>query len=422
MKSFLRIILVSIVASAFVFFVFYDLVVETLGKQLTERLEGRVEEKAEQPISNVKSTAVRSTFTAQKGVNVSFVKAAEATVNSVVHVKSISVRSSSRSRDPFWNFFWGGNGYGRQQQSQPVEGFGSGVIITQDGFIVTNNHVVESADRVEVTLNNKKRYTAKIVGRDASTDIALLKIEANNLPAIVFGDSKSLKIGEWVLAVGNPFNLTSTVTSGIISAKSRDVDLLGRQGLEAFIQTDAAVNPGNSGGALVNLSGELIGICTAISTKTGSFSGYSFAVPSNIAKKVVEDLLEYGQIQRAYLGIHTLDLDAETVEYYGIPVKDFEGVYVKDVLSGSGAQVSGIEQGDVIVKVDDVTIRKQADLIGYLGTKRPGDRVEVTVVRSEEGDEVFCGVEKRPGYHKKDNGRSYRCSFRFRSYLNTFKY
>ncbi|MEN8138189.1 MAG: trypsin-like peptidase domain-containing protein [Bacteroidota bacterium] len=303
-----------------------------------------------------------------------FTKAAESTVNAVVHVTNVMEGSQRRRSD--LDFFWGG---GSQQRSQPMVGSGSGVIITQDGYIVTNNHVIEKSQSIEVTLNNQKRYTAKIIGTDPKTDIALLKIEADKLPNITLSDSDNIRLGEWVLAVGNPFNLTSTVTAGIISAIGRDIRLLGQSGIESFIQTDAAVNPGNSGGALVNTNGDLIGINTAISTHTGSFEGYSFAVPSNIVKKVVEDLIEYGQVQRAYLGINIHELNNEAAKR--LEVKDTEGIYISGFSDSGFASESGLAIGDVIYKIDNKNIKTFADLRGYLASKRPGDDVNVKVKR-----------------------------------------
>lgn len=342
------------------------------------------------------SQAVRfaSNTNSVNNINFDFSRAAELTVNNVVHVKSTSekMRSSSPFDDPFFHFFWGGQN-NRKRSPEKVSGYGSGVIITKDGYIVTNNHVIEDATEIEITLNNKKTYIAEIVGTDPSTDIALIKIDADNLNSMTFGNSDFVKVGEWVLAVGNPFNLRSTVTSGIVSAKARDVNLLGRNGLEAFIQTDAAVNPGNSGGALVNLNGDLIGINTAISTRTGYFDGYSFAVPSNIVKKVVEDLLEYGMVQRAFLGVQISDLDKDIVERLDIDVSEFEGVYISRVMEDGGAIDAGLEDGDIITKVDNIKIRKMSELRGFLGSKSPGDKVNVTVLR--DGDEKTFEVELR---------------------------
>ena len=305
------------------------------------------------------------------GINeVDFTIAAEKTVNAVVHVKNMTLgRGSSGS---LLDFF-----YGFEGSKSPQVGTGSGVIISPDGYIVTNNHVIAQASQLQVTLNNNKSYEAEIVGADAESDIALLKINAeDNLPFLAFGDSDNAKIGEWVLAVGNPFNLTSTVTAGIVSAKARSISP-GRN--QSFIQTDAAVNPGNSGGALVNTNGDLIGINTAITSQTGSYVGYSFAVPSNIAKKVVDDLLEYGNVQKGILGVRPIL--PETRRGVELGINDIQGVYVGFVDEESGAERAGIQEGDIIKKVDDINVSKFSELTGYLSAKRPRDKVEVTVDR-----------------------------------------
>ncbi len=302
--------------------------------------------------------------------NVDFTVAAENTVNAVVHVKNLTTNSSSGS---LFEFF-----YGSQGSQRPQIGTGSGVIISADGYIVTNNHVIAKANELRVTLNNNKSYEAEIIGTDPNTDIALIKIEPDTkLPYLAFGDSDNTKIGEWVLAVGNPFNLTSTVTAGIVSAKARD---LGRN--QSFIQTDAAVNPGNSGGALVNTNGDLIGINTAITSQTGSYVGYSFAVPSNIAKKVVEDIMEYGNVQKGILGIQSPRLSTPYAVEKGI--NEIDGVYIDDVEEDSGADEADLRPGDIIKMVDDIRVRKFADLTGYVSTKRPGDQLNVTIKREDE--------------------------------------
>ena len=300
-----------------------------------------------------------------------FVSAADKTVHAVVHVKNTSIISAPTS---FEDLF-----FGRKTERAQI-GTGSGVIISPDGYIITNNHVIDGAKEISITLNDNKIYDAKIIGSDENTDIALLKIDADeDLPYIAFGDSDQAKIGEWVLAVGNPFNLTSTVTAGIISAKSRD--LSGRNS-QSFIQTDAAVNPGNSGGALVNVNGDLIGINTAISSQTGSYIGYSFAVPSNIARKVVEDIMEYGDVQTGILGVTGGALNGVAAEQFG--VDETEGFYINSVEEGSGAEKAGIKSGDIIKKIDNVKISKFSDLSGYLTTKRPEDVVTVTISRNNE--------------------------------------
>ncbi|GIZ08797.1 serine protease [Flavobacterium sp. UMI-01] len=299
-----------------------------------------------------------------------FTEAADKTIHSVVHVKNVTRRTIS---NPMLEFFYGYRG----GQSQEQIGTGSGVIISEDGYIVTNNHVIKDASEIEITLNNKKSYKAKLIGTDSKMDIALLKIDANEkLPYTAFGDSDNVKVGEWVLAVGNPYNLTSTVTAGIVSAKARN---LGDNGIQSFIQTDAAVNPGNSGGALVDTQGNLIGINTMISSMTGSYVGYSFAVPSNIARKIIEDIMEYGNVQRGILGVEGGELNAMASKELG--VSQTEGFYINKVTKNSGAEKSGLQKGDIIVKLDGKAISTFADLSGYLNTKRPNDKVEVTYIR-----------------------------------------
>ncbi|MCK5824863.1 MAG: trypsin-like peptidase domain-containing protein [Ichthyobacteriaceae bacterium] len=322
------------------------------------------------------STFVSNTPTLNNSTD--FTKSAQSTVNSVVHVKSL-IKSSKQSKNPYSNFYWGGK---NNQNNKPVIGSGSGVIITADGYIVTNNHVIDKSEALKVILNNKKTYNATIVGTDEKTDIALLKIDAEDLPYITLSNSDNIKLGEWVLAVGNPFNLTSTVTAGIISAIGRDIQLLGESGIESFIQTDAVVNPGNSGGALVNTNGELIGINTAISTHTGSFEGYSFAVPSNIVKKVVEDIIEYGIVQRAYLGINIMELNSEVANK--LDIDRTEGIYISGLSNKGFAENSGLQKGDIIYKINNKQINSFADLRGYLASKRPGDIVDAFVYRENK--------------------------------------
>ena len=304
--------------------------------------------------------------------SVDFSIAAENSVHAVVHVKNTSVRTQSNPAD----IFFGNRNNGRKYEQI---GTGSGVIISQDGYIVTNNHVIDGASEIEITLNNKQKFEAKLIGTDKENDIALLKIDTGeDLPYIPFANSDNIKIGEWVLAVGNPYNLTSTVTAGIVSAKGRDLE--GNSAIDSFIQTDAAVNPGNSGGALVNTRGELVGINTAISSKTGSFVGYSFAVPSNIAKKVIDDLLEFGAVQEAILGINVDGRDT-----------DVDGVKIASVSDEGGAEKGGLKSGDVIKKVNNVKISKFSELRGQLTAKRPGEFVDITVDR--DGDVLTKSVK-----------------------------
>lgn len=294
--------------------------------------------------------------------------AAEKSINTVVNVKNLAVSSGQMTIEDLF--------YGRSQQRAQV-GTGSGVIISADGYIVTNNHVIDNSQELSVTLNDNRTFTAKIIGSDPKTDIALIKIEADGeLPYATFGDSDQTKIGEWVLAVGNPFNLTSTVTAGIISAKSRDLSGVNTQ---SFIQTDAAVNPGNSGGALVNTNGDLIGINTAISSQTGSYIGYSFAVPSNIARKVIEDIMEFGNVQNGILGITGGALNSGIAEKIG--VEDTQGVYVDSVVEDSGAEKAGLKKGDIIKEIDNIKVSKFSDLTGHLSAKRPNDVVNLKVAR-----------------------------------------
>lgn len=306
-----------------------------------------------------------------------FVDAAEKSLDAVVHVKNTAIVSAPVTMSDYF--------FGRSQPRAQV-GTGSGVIISPTGYIVTNNHVIQNANEISITLNNNKTYMAELVGTDETTDIALIKIEADeDLPFLAFGDSDSAKIGEWVLAVGNPFNLNSTVTAGIISAKSRD---LSGQNTQSFIQTDAAVNPGNSGGALVNTNGDLIGINTAISSRDGSYIGYSFAVPSNIARKIVNDIMEYGNVQNGILGVVGGALNSKAAEELGTSIT--EGFYVSDVTEDTGAEKAGIKSGDIIKKIDNVEINKFSDLSGYLKTKSPNDVVNVTLIR--DGDEEIVPV------------------------------
>lgn len=307
--------------------------------------------------------------------NTDFTVAAEKTVNAVVHVKNVAISRQPRNMMEYLR-----NGGAERKQ---LQGAGSGVIITADGYIVTNNHVIKGASEIEVTLNNNKSYAAEVIGTDETADIALLKIqtESETFDYLPFGDSDTSKIGEWVLAVGNPFNLTSTVTAGIISAKSRDLNEYDSN-FQSFIQTDAAINPGNSGGALVNTRGELIGINTAITSQTGSYVGYAFAVPSNNAKKIVEDILEYGNVQKAILGIKGGTLTQEAAEQLNIEFQ--QGVYIDAIVEGSGAAKSDLKKGDIITKIDAKNIRKFTDLVGYLNSKRPNETLNIEVARNNK--------------------------------------
>ena len=303
-----------------------------------------------------------------------FVDVAKRTIDNVVHVKNSTNISNDFSLEDLI--------FGKRQQ-RPLIGTGSGVIISPDGYIITNSHVVKNADNIEITTNSNQTFDAELVGSDDQNDIALLKINSNEvLSYATFGDSDSTQIGEWVLAVGNPFNLNSTVTAGIISAKSRNLDPSGRT-TQSYIQTDAAVNPGNSGGALVNTKGELIGINTAIQSQTGSYIGYSFAVPSNIARKVIEDIMEFGVVQYGFLGVTGSSLNSSISKKLG--TKDTEGFYINSVEEGSGANIAGIKSGDIIKQVDGININKFSDLKGYLNSKRPNDIVKIKLkINSKE--------------------------------------
>jgi len=334
-----------------------------------------------------------------------FVAASEKTVNAVVSINNFSTKSQ-RSIDPFEFFF----GFPQQQRRDPDVpiGQGSGVIISQDGYIVTNNHVIKGSDKIEVVLNNQKSYLAELVGTDPNTDIALLKIDATGLPFIKFVDSDAINVGDWVLAVGNPFGLNSTVTAGIVSAKGRSIDILRRNAkspIESFIQTDAAINPGNSGGALVNANGDLVGINTAISSRTGTYEGYGFAVPSNLVKKVVEDIKKYGIVQRGYLGVEVTDLSDEYyVKQYnkrnGTNYKAQPGVLIERLTDNGGAQASGLEKGDIIIEVDGQKITSYSKLSAAVGSKYPGDKVKVKVLRDGKEREYTVTLRDNKGNTK----------------------
>jgi Do/DeqQ family serine protease len=339
-------------------------------------VENRTENNQAHPVNQVISTVTTLP---------DFTIAAEKTVNAVVHIQI--TYNQTNNQPSMYDFFFGdplNQGFG---QRMPQTASGSGVIISADGYIVTNNHVIENADKIEVVLNDKRKYTAKLIGTDLATDIALLKIDEKELPTIPFGNSDLLKIGEWVLAVGNPFNLTSTVTAGIVSAKERNINLLNQKqdnkyAIEAFIQTDAAVNPGNSGGALVNTAGELVGINTAIASQTGSYTGYSFAIPVTIVKKVVTDLMEFGTVQRALLGVNIQDVDAKIAEE--MKMDKPEGVLVVNVNQGSAAEDAGIEEKDIIIKVNDVSVNKVAELQEQISRYSPGHKVTLTLIRDKK--------------------------------------
>ncbi len=333
-----------------------------------------------------------------------FTHAAESTINGVVSIKSYATPrgynaygnggGASPFNDPFLEFFFGSpNGGNRRQQPQQKQdkpeqqlGLGSGVIISPDGYIVTNNHVIDGAERLEITLNDNRTFNAKVIGSDASTDIALLKIEAEGLPVIPIGDSDALKVGEWVLAVGNPFGFTSTVTTGIVSAKARSIGSAtqGRpMGIESYIQTDAAVNPGNSGGALVNINGELVGINTAIYSQTGNYAGYSFAVPTSIVKKIITDIKQYGTVQRAVLGVAYRELTPQLVKDMEITAVN-DGILIDEVVERSAAMEAGLQKNDIIVGINGVGIHNSAQLQEQLNKYRPGDKIVVKYIRDNK--------------------------------------
>lgn len=372
MKNIVKIILISALGGAL-----------SLGayKMFFEEPEVRIIE-SQQP-----GTAFRTSMATAAPED--FTEAAEKTVNAVVHVTT-AVETRGMARSPLEFFF--GSPQGMQPQPRVQMGSGSGVILSEDGYIVTNNHVIDNAQKIEVVLNNGEEYSAEVVGADPNTDIALIKVNAKGLPYLTFSNSDDIRLGEWVLAVGNPFNLTSTVTAGIVSAKSRSIGIIAEQtAIESFIQTDAAVNPGNSGGALVNTRGELVGINSAISSRTGSYEGYSFAVPSNIVKKVVEDLLEFGTVQRAFMGVNISDVNPRMVAELDLDVNN--GVYIGGVSPNGAAADAGIRKGDIIVAVNDRPITKSSELQELIGRKRPGDKVSVTVLR--DGDQKRYSMELR---------------------------
>ena len=323
---------------------------------------------------------LRASFMAN-GEGDNFVDAAEKTVNTVVHIRTEIVSKGNSYYDFFGSLLEQLYGGQMQVPNNVSVGYGSGVVISPDGYIVTNNHVVEGASKIEVTFNDKHKRIATIIGNDPSTDLALIKVDASDLEYVTFADSDKVRVGEWVLAVGNPFNLTSTVTAGIVSAKARNINILGDGStIESFIQTDAAINPGNSGGALVNMDGNLVGVNAAIASRTGSYEGYSFAIPSNIVKKVVEDFLQYGALQRAYIGVSIAEITEELAVAKGIEVTS--GVYVIDVHENGGAKDAGIKKDDIILSINNITVNSNAQLIGVVGQYRPGDKVKVKIQRN----------------------------------------
>ena len=314
-----------------------------------------------------------------------FIKASEHAIQAVVHIKSKYISNEIYGYyDPF---------YGKRFFNQPKENIasGSGVIISENGYIITNRHVINNAKEIEVVLNDKRTYSAKILGEDSNSDLALLKIEENKLPFLKFDNSNNLRVGEWVLAVGNPYNLNSTVTAGIISAKSRKINILNDGGIESFIQTDAAINSGNSGGALVNTSGNLIGINTAIQSKTGSFSGYGFAIPSNMAEKIINDLKVYGEVRRAYIGIHITDINMQIQKE--LKLNGLEGVLISKVLANSAAELAGIKDLDVILEINGIKVNSTSELHELIIQFNPGDEINCTIQREEQIETVILSLK-----------------------------
>lgn len=374
----------------------------------------------------VKTSTRNASVGGRYGNALDFTKAAESTINSVVSIKLFVTPRQQQyygnDFDPFEFFF--GPGFGgqrrqqqqqqQQQQQEPQErGQGSGVIISEDGYIVTNNHVIDGAEKLEVTLNDNRKFNARVVGTDPKTDIALLKISATKLTPIIFGNSDNVKVGEWVLAVGNPFGLNSSVTAGIVSAKARGINKGNKLGIESFIQHDAAVNPGNSGGALVNVEGELIGINTMIYSQTGNYAGHSFAIPSSVVKKIITDIKQYGSVQRAVLGIQFSELDAEKAKENSISATT-EGVYINKVNDRSAAKEAGLREGDVIVGLNGATIKNGAQMLEEMSKLRPGDKATIKFYRDNKlktADVVFKNDQGTTRITKSSDFTSLGCAF-----------
>ena len=374
MKKITSLIIVALIGGFFSL-TMYTYLIENDRKVVYELANPIAENPSSTPIQ-----AVNYNTAAAAGID--FTQAAERTVNGVVHVSNVRLGRQPRNLMEMFR--------GNVPPEEYQAGTGSGVIITPDGYIVTNNHVIEGASKLKVTLNNNQTYEAEVIGTEPNADIALLKVDTDSeLPYIPFGDSDATKVGEWALAVGNPFNLTSTVTAGIISAKARDFNP-GDRINQSFLQTDAAINPGNSGGALVNINGELIGINTAITSYTGSYVGYAFAVPSNNARKIIEDILEFGSVQKGILGIQGRAINPEYIEQLEINTSETEGFHVNGLEYGGGAEKAGIKEGDIIKSIDDIKISKFSDLSGYLDSKSPNDIVQVKINRN--GDEQIIPV------------------------------
>ncbi|MBC7425109.1 MAG: trypsin-like peptidase domain-containing protein, partial [Bacteroidia bacterium] len=379
--------------------IFGILLIATLGGFIALGLNRIVDNKKANGFEDMqkRNYAFASYSAAKEGlVGFDFVKVAELSTPTVVHIKSTYEAQKTKlsqpdETNPFRDFF-GEDGPGFEMPMGPGMATGSGAIISQDGYIITNNHVVENASKIEIVLNDKRTYIADLIGSDITTDLALLKIDESGLAFIPFGNSDDLKVGEWVVAVGNPMNLTSTVTAGIVSAKGRSIDLLRQHGdnkyaIENFIQTDAAINPGNSGGALVNTKGELIGINTAIASQTGSYTGYGFAIPINLAKKIMDDILKYGKVQRGVLGVSIQDITQELADNKGL--KDLKGVYVPEVIEGTAAAKSGIKKGDVLLSINGRSINSSSQLQEEVGRYHPGDKLTIVLSRNGESKSVF---------------------------------
>ncbi len=350
------------------------------------KIEGRQSPDLAWDSSGVQSAEAKALLTSlqmQEG-QIDFTYAAEQTVHAVVHVRTKSM-VGPQANNPIMEWFYGD----RYSRPREVQGFGSGVIISNDGYIITNNHVIEDAQDIEVKLNDNRTFPAEVIGRDPSTDIALLKIKASNLPFIKYGDSDQLRLGEWVLAVGNPFNLTSTVTAGIVSAKGRNLGILDNDlRIESFIQTDAALNMGNSGGALVNTKGLLVGITSAIFAPGGTYAGYSFAIPVTIVKKVIEDLKQYGEVQRAIIGVNITEVTQEDAEKFKL--SEVKGARIANVIPGGSAEAAGLKENDIIIRVDGVSVGSPSELQEQVGKHRPGDKANVTYIRN--GKEVTVPI------------------------------
>lgn len=375
--------------------------VSTLASVLVVKLSHNDNNLQTDIISQQDGAQVFRTVNLQQSEYPDFTYAAESSVDAVVYVGVTVTQSMKGQPNSIFDFFFGYEGTPQQKERR---GSGSGVIIREDGYIVTNNHVIQNASKIEVTLNNNQTYEAVLVGADPATDVAIIKIEADNLPVIPFGDSDKLRLGEWVIAIGSPYDLRSTITAGIVSAKGRSMpNYDGEFKIESFIQTDAAVNPGNSGGALVDKKGNLVGINTAIISQTGSYAGYSFAVPSNMVKKIAEDLIDFGSVKRAVLGITMQPIDKKIAEE--LKLSSMNGVYINEVSKGSAAEQAGLKKGDVIVAIDSIEITTPASVQECVNSYRPGDKAKITVIRDSKKktfNVVFKGTAQENGTVEED--------------------